>query len=115
MAPMSNMFMLAGGIVEPGAGQTGAVSAFVAYNPRPGISRLFKVAGPAGSPAVTELPGATTVDLGRFRQELAEELQPALDAIAARGGAGAIAVPKAEWIASVVRQHLAEHEGDGGA
>ncbi len=98
--------MLAGGIVEPGGGRAGAVSAYVAYNPGPGQSRLFKLHGDTDAPAVIELEAATTVDLGRFKQELEQDLQPELDAIRARGGAAAIATPKAAWVTDVVRRHL---------
>lgn len=45
--------MLAGGIVEPGA-----ASAYVAYNPGPGQSRLFKVHGDTDAPVVSELEEA---------------------------------------------------------
>ena len=108
---MGKLLMLAGGIVEPGGGQPGAVSAYVAFNPAPGKSRLFKVQGPTDAPRVSELPGATTVDLGRFKTELAEDLQPALDAIAAQGGKVAIASPKQSWVTGVVERHLAATEG----
>ncbi|GMV15681.1 MAG: hypothetical protein HS104_26000 [Polyangiaceae bacterium] len=108
---MSKLYMLAGGIVEPGGGSAGRVSAFVAYNPRPGVSRLFKVHGAASEPMVSELPSATTIDLSAFRHELEQELEPELRAIGARGGAAAIAQPKADWIANVVRRHLAAVEG----
>jgi len=109
--PMSKLYMLAGGIVEPGGGRTGRVSAFVAFNPRPGVSRLFKVHGSAAAPGVSELPSATTVDLSAFRHELEQELAPELEAIASHGGAAAIAQPKADWIANIVRTHLKEAEG----
>ena len=108
---MSKLFVLAGGIVEPGAGRAGRVSAFVAYNPRAGVSRLFKVQGPTNAPSVSELPSATTIDLGQFRAELASELQPAIDEITAHGGTAAIAQPKAEWVSDVVRKHLQRVEG----
>jgi hypothetical protein len=108
---MSKFFMLAGGIVEPGAGQPGRVSAFVAYNPRPGVSRLFRIVGSSAAPEVSELPSATTVDLGQFRRSLEEELQPAVDAITARGGTAAIASPKGDWVAELVRAHLRKIEG----
>ena len=111
MAPVSKLFMLAGGIVEPGAGRPGRVSAFVAYNPGPGQSRMFKVSGPADAPVVTELPAQTTVDLGHFRKVLEDELQPEVQAIHAVGGAAAVAVPRAEWVADRVRRHLADTEG----
>lgn len=103
---MAKLFMLAGGIVEPGSGQPGRVSAFVAFNPKPTQSRLFKVHGPATSPEVTELPSATTVDLGAFRKELTDELEPEVEAIRTLGGISAIAVPKTEWVLDVVKQHL---------
>ncbi len=103
--------MLAGGIVEPGVGNPGQVSAFVAYNPRPGVSRLFKILGPTNGPSVRELPSATTVDLHAFRLELEDELAPALAHISAQGGAAAIAEPKASFVADIVRRHLKTSEG----
>ncbi len=97
--------MLAGGIVEPGVGQPGAVSAYVAYNAGR-ASRLFKVQGPADAPEVTELDAATTVDATRFRREVGEDVAPALAAIEQAGGRGAVAVPSARWVTDVVRRHL---------
>jgi hypothetical protein len=108
---MSKLFVLAGGIVEPGAGRPGRVCAFVAYNARPGKSRLFKVHGSATDPGVTELPAATTIDLGEFQNVLSQELQPAVAEIAALGGNAAIAQPRADWVAGVVRHHLKAVEG----
>lgn len=99
--------MLAGGIVDGGAGKPGAVSAYVAFNPEPGISRLFKVSGPTSAPVVEELGSATTIDLGRFRRDLEEELAPTVQAIREAGGQAGIADPKPEWIASIVERHLA--------
>lgn len=98
--------MLAGGMVEPGAGNPGAVSAIVAYNPSPSVSRLFKVDGPADEPRVSELPTATTVDLGRFRAEVQGELKPVVDKIASEGGTAAITSPKADWVNAIVQKHL---------
>jgi hypothetical protein len=103
---MGKFYMLAGGIVEPGAGNPGAVSAIVAYNPSPSVSRLFKVDGPTTEPRVAELPSATTVDLGRFRAEVHGELQPVVDQIAAQGGAAAITSPKADWVNAIVQKHI---------
>ncbi len=103
--------MLASGIVEPGAGSPGAVVAFVAVNFGLDGSRLFKLAGPTTAPVVEKLANATTVDLGRFTRELEQELQPAVDAIAALGGAAAITRPAADWVCQQVRAHLQEHEG----
>jgi hypothetical protein len=111
MAPMSKLRMLAGGIVEPGVGLIGSVSAYVAFRGRLGRSRLFKVQGPTNQPRITELDSATTVDLGRFRREVLEDLRPAVDDITARGGTAAIAEPKADWVADVVRHHLRKAEG----
>ena len=108
---MSKLYVLAGGIVEPGAGRPGRVSAFVAYNPKPGTSRLFKVQGSAAKPEVNELPSATTVDLGQFRRTLQEELEPAVAEITSQGGAAAIAVPKSDWIFDIVRRHVKTTEG----
>ena len=79
--------MLVGGIVEPGAGAPGAVVAYVAVSGGPAGSRLFKVEGSAKAPVVSELPSATTVDLGRFDRDAQVELRPAIEAIEAAGGA----------------------------
>ena len=103
--------MLVGGIVEAGAGRPGAVSAYVAYNPGPGQSRLFKVLGATDAPGVSELAAATTVNLAHFKDELAEDLAPALNEIAAHGGAPAITTPRPTWVAEVVRKFLREAEG----
>jgi hypothetical protein len=102
--------MLAGGIVEPGGGSPGAVVAFVAVAGGPTGSRMFKVEGPADAPRVAELPPETTIDLGRMQRDVASELQPALDAIAALGGKAAITVPAAAWVCDVLRRHLEETE-----
>ena len=97
--------VLAGGIVERGAGQPALVSAYVVLN-EGSKSRLFKVRGSADAPAVTELDSATTVDLARFRRELADDLDPALASIRAAGGSPSIAVPKPEWVTGVVDRYL---------
>lgn len=102
--------MLAGGIVEPGVGQPGAVSAYVAFNAGR-ASRLFKVSGSLGAPAVLELDAATTIELNRFRREVAADVAPALAAIERAGGAGAVAEPSARWVTDVVRRWLATTEG----
>lgn len=103
--------MLAGGIVEPGGGTVGAVVAFVAVSGFRSGSRLFKVHGSASAPAVTELPPATTIDLGRFDREARDELEPALRAIEERGGKGAITSPSPAWVCGQVRAHLRASEG----
>jgi hypothetical protein len=93
--------------VKPGAGSPGALVAFVAVNFGVDGSRLFKLHGPADAPRVEELAGATTIDLGRFRRELEQDLEPALEAIRAQGGTAAITEPAADWVCSKVREHLA--------
>jgi hypothetical protein len=103
--------MLAGGIVEPGVGQPGAVSAYVAFSAGR-ASRLFKVVGPTSAPRVSELDSATTVDVNRFRQEVIDDVAPALDAIHRSGGKGAVAMPSAKWVVDVVRRHLAAQGTD---
>jgi hypothetical protein len=108
---MPTPHVLAAGIVEPGAGSPGAVVAFVAVNFGVAGSRLFKVSGPTDAPKIEELEGATTVDLGRFRRELEQELQPALDAIRSRGGRAAISEPAQTWVAARIRDHLQSTEG----
>lgn len=108
---VSQLMLLAGGIVEPGAGHPGRVSAFVAYNPKPGQSRMFKVSGSAAGPSVGELPARTTVDISYFTSVMHEELDPVVDEITSRGGHAALATPRAEWVCDVVRQHLVSAEG----
>jgi hypothetical protein len=103
---MGKFYVLAGGMVEPGASNPGAVSAFVAYNPTGSVSRLFKVEGPADKPRVLELPAATTVDLGQFRAQVHAELEPVVSTIAASGGASSIRSPKADWVNEIVQDYL---------
>jgi hypothetical protein len=103
--------MLAGGIVEPGAGAPGAVIAYVAVSGGPRGSRLFRVDGPANAPNVVELPSATTIDLGRFDREAESELRPAIDAVKALGGMAAIAKPSSAWVCDEVRAFLKKSEG----
>jgi hypothetical protein len=103
---MAKPHVLASGIVEPGAGSPGAVVAFVAVNFGVDGSRLFKLSGPANAPKIEELAAATTVDLGRFTRELAQELQPALEAIQQLGGTAAITQPSREWVCARVLEHL---------
>jgi hypothetical protein len=108
---MAKLMMMAGGIVEPGGGRPGMVSAYVALSARGAATRIFKVVGPVAKPTVSELPGATTVDLGRIRAELDEDLQPALEARHAKGAAVGVATPSAAWVCGVVRDHLKTTEG----
>lgn len=103
---MAKLLVLASGIVEPEDRQAGEIYAFVAYNPRPGVSRLFKVSGPVADPTVTELPSATTVDLGGFRQELEEALRPALKRLIDAGGSGSISTPDSQWVVELVKKRL---------
>jgi len=103
--------VLASGLVEPGAGAPGAVVAFIAVNFGVGGSRLFKVSGPVDDPRVEELGGATTIDLGRFRRELEQELEPALEAMKHLGGAARITQPAQDWVCDYVRRHLRDREG----
>jgi len=97
--------MLAGGIVEPGAGRSGSVSAYVALSAGRG-SRLFKVYGPVPSPQIAELPPATTVDLSRFEEELRADLQPFVDAAGSATGVAGIARPSSAWVCEIVRAFL---------
>jgi hypothetical protein len=94
--------VLAGGIVEPGGGRPGAVSAYVALSAGH-TSRLFKVQGPADRPIVTELDSATTVDLGRFQLEVSRDLEPALHEIQSRGGAAGVSTPSNAWVCDLVK------------
>jgi hypothetical protein len=102
---MANLLVLAGGIVERGAGRPGVVSAYVVLSDG-NKSRMFKVRGDADAPAVTELDAATTIDIARFKRELTDDLEPILTELRARGGSPAIAVPKPEWVTGVVERHL---------
>lgn len=111
MAKAAKARMLAGGIVEPGAGTPGAVLAYVAVSGGAHGSRLFRVDGPANAPRIHELPSATTVDLGRWSREMEGELQPAVDEIAKLGGMAAIARPSPEWICGEIRAFLKKAEG----
>ena len=103
--------MMVGGIVEPGAGTAGAVVAYVVVSGGLDASRLFKVDGAASEPRVTELEGATTIDLSRFERDAQNELYPALRASHASGGHAAIAQPSAAWVCGVVKAHLKRVEG----
>jgi hypothetical protein len=103
--------MLVGGIVEPGAGQPGAVIAYVAVSLGALGSRLFKVEGSASAPEVTELDAATTVDLSQFDREAQNQLNPAVRAILATGGQASIARPSPEWVCAQVRRRLQATEG----
>jgi hypothetical protein len=98
-------------LVEPGGGAPGAVVAFVAVNFGVGGSRMFKVSGRTDAPKVEELEGATTIDLGRFRRELEQELEPALETLRRAGGAAFITQPATDWVCDRVREHLRDHEG----
>jgi hypothetical protein len=102
--------MLAGGIVEPGAGKPGAVSAYVALSAGR-ASRLFKVQGPTDNPRVVELDQATTIDLARFQLEVARDLEPALYEIRSRGGATGISAPSSTWVCDVVRAYAEPASG----
>ncbi len=101
--------MLAGGIVEPGAGREPTVCAYVAFSAGR-HSRVFRVNGPAGSIKVTELSAATTIDSRRFQLELEQDLEPAVQAARAVGGTVGITRPKDGWVTDHVKKHL-EAEG----
>jgi hypothetical protein len=103
--------MLAGGIVEPGAGLPGAVLAYVAVSGGPKGSRLFRVDGPPGTPKVEELSPETTIDLSRFSRETESELQPVVAEIERCGGVSVIAIPSPSWICDEVREFLKASEG----
>ena len=102
--------MLTGGIVEPGGGRAGSLSAYVVLSAGQG-SRIFKVMGRSDAASVTEMPAETTVDLGRFKIELRQDLSPALNELHQQGGTGAITTPAGGWVCGLVRAHLREREG----
>jgi hypothetical protein len=97
--------MLAGGIVEPGGGHPGSVSAYVVFSAGP-ASRIFRVRGPCNAADVAELPPATTIDLGRFKRDVEDDVKPALEELKALGAAAAVAAPKPDWVCDIVRAHL---------
>src|SRR6185436_18529181 len=104
---MPSLFVLAAGIVECGPGRPGMLSAYVVLN-EGRASRLFKVRGFADAAIVTELDAATTVDIARFRRELADDLAPLIAELRAQGIAPSIAVPSPESVTSIVDRHLAD-------
>ncbi|MBI4701400.1 MAG: hypothetical protein HY744_09610 [Deltaproteobacteria bacterium] len=108
---MAKAIMLAGGIVEPGAGAPGAVHAYVAVSVGLAGSRLFVLSGPVGVPAVRELARATTVDLNHFSAETEHVLRPVLEAIEQLGGKAAIARPSPAWVCGQIRDYLWAKEG----
>jgi hypothetical protein len=107
----SKLLMVAGGIVEPGGGQPGAVSAYVVLSAGRTSTRIFKVRGPTNQVEIRELPAAITVDLGRFQSELHEDLEPVVREIQARGGTAGVSSPAAAWVCGVVSAHLKQTEG----
>ena len=107
----SKLLMVAGGIVEPGGGRPGTVSAYVVLSARRGATRIFKVRGPADAPTIEELPAATTIDLGRFQTDLHEDLEPTIRAIQSRGGTAGVSSPAPAWVCGLVGAYLKEREG----
>lgn len=101
--------VMASGIVEAGAGRAGAVSAYVVLSAGH-ASRIFKLRGDTASPEVSELPAATTVDLGRFQDEVKGDLEPMLAERRRAGVAAAVTTPKATWVVGLVEAHLAGRE-----
>ena len=108
---MSKLLMVAGGIVEPGGGQPGAVSAYVVLSASRASTRIFKVRGPTNHVDVHELPAAITVDLGRFQTELHSDLEPVVRDIQARGGQAGVSTPAPAWVCGIVGSHLKLTEG----
>jgi len=107
----SKLLMIAGGIVEPGAGRSGTISAYVVLSAGRAATRIFKVRGPANGATIEELPAATTIDLGRFQTELHDDLEPTIREIQARGGTAGVSTPAAAWVCGLVRTYLKQHEG----
>ena len=102
--------MVAGGIVEPAAGQTGAVSAFVVLSESASV-RIFKVRGPIPHVRVHELGSHEVVDLGRFQTEIHNDLEPMARDLEARGVAAGVATPSPVWVCGIVESHLKHTEG----
>jgi hypothetical protein len=108
---MPKLLMVAGGIVEPGAGRPGAVSAYVVLSASRTSTRIFKVRGPSDRVGVQELPSAITIDLARFQSELHHDLEPSMRDIQLRGGTAGISTPSSAWVCGIVRAHLKKTEG----
>jgi len=94
------------GVVSAGVGRGGVVSAYVALSVRLGQSRLFKVEGRIDTPRVLELESTHSLDLGRFRHEVVDDLQAEVLTITSQGGTAAITEPGEQWVATVVSRHL---------
>jgi hypothetical protein len=108
---MAKLMMMAGGIVEPGGGKPGVLSAYVALSTRGEATRIFKVKGPANNVTIKELPGATTVDLGRFQMDLSKDLEPSLTELRLRGATAGLSTPSPAWVCGLVKAHLKQTEG----
>jgi hypothetical protein len=106
---VGKLLVLASGVVKS-SGAPRAVSAYVVLSAG-AASRVFRVRGEASTPAIEELPSATTLDIKRFQTELDEDLQPALRAARAADGKAHIELSRPEWVCACVRKHLKETEG----
>jgi hypothetical protein len=107
---VGRLLVLAAGVVKVAQGGASAISAYVALSAGT-QSRVFHVSGAVDTPRVDELPARTTLDLQRFRSQLQDDLQPALDDARARGKQAHIELSRPEWICVFVRDHLKATEG----
>ena len=103
--------MLASGVVKaPGGVGVRALSAYLVLSAG-AASRVFRVRGTGDSPAIEEMPAATTLDVKRFQTDLQEDLQPVLDELRMHGHPAHVELSRHEWVAAVVRKHLKATEG----
>jgi hypothetical protein len=108
---VSKLLVLASGIVKaPRGGGVRALSAYLVLSAG-AKSRVFRVRGSPDTPAIDELPAATTLDVKRFQTDLQEDLQPVLNELRAEGFPAHVELSRAEWVAAIVRKHLKASEG----
>lgn len=98
------MMVLAAAGVDS-VGDAPFVTGYVVMSEKSG-SRVFKIKGPAASPAVTELAPATTIDLGRFQREVSSEVEPLLEAKRAVDAPATLSTPPDATFIEAVTRHL---------
>jgi hypothetical protein len=94
--PMSKLLVMAGGQILQGDGRW--ICAFVALSAGR-KSRIFRVQGQPKSLIIQELEAETTVDISRFKQEVA-------DTLALVDSQEQVQKPDTGWVCSLVQQYL---------
>jgi hypothetical protein len=92
---MSRLLMMAGAVATGADPATEHVSAYVVLADGP-KSRVFKLSGKTSAPTIEELNAATTLDIKRFQEELANDL----------AGLGPLRPADKVWACEIVRVHL---------